>query len=117
MNLIDIKEKSLLKEWASSHANDKITSEVLCRVDKECESYWIKKDENESYISDYSFDNMSELQKEMEHALPDDLFQEMFIPLTIAAFKLRQFENTTHTEEPETKDHPSFEIPDFVYNF
>lgn len=117
MNLTDIKEKELLKQWAASNENDTVTRKVLSSIDRTCESYWTKMSENDTYISEYGFENMSDLENGIKNALPDNMFQSMYMPLTIASFKLRQHTEASKTSTENTEDSSCFAIPDFVYNF
>ena len=117
MSLTNIKEKTLLKKWAVSNGNDKITRNVLSNIDNSCESYWIELGDNETYILEYGFDTISDLQNEIKHALPDEIFQDMYMPLAVASFKLRRSENRRSSADDSNEANPYFIIPDFVYNF
>ncbi|MBD5537989.1 MAG: hypothetical protein HDQ99_21945 [Lachnospiraceae bacterium] len=120
MNLTDIKEKELVKEWASVHASEETTKSILTAIDRPKESYWIVCNESEEYISEYEFDNMKQLEEEIKYSLPDEMFKDIWTPLTVAAFKLRQVKNAasnTDVDYDEERENSSFVIPDFVYNF
>lgn len=118
MNLTDIKEKDLLKEWASSHASPEITKAILSGINTESESYWTTCDTSEENIIEYGFDTMDELQKQLEHLLSDEIFRDIHTRLTVSAFKLRQLsQRPQHESSEDDGENPNFVIPDFVYNF
>lgn len=118
MNLTDMKEKNLLKGWAYSNASENLTDHILPCINKECESYWITCDMGEQYILEYDFDSMNELERQIEHFLSEELFQDIQQLLTVSTFKSRQLSTFVNTEETdEQPEDPNFVLPDFVYNF
>lgn len=124
MHWISQSEKEMIIEWAKEFCTEDLTNQYLPMPNKAINSYWCKySDDNE--IMDYDFDTLPELKTMLEQELKDEFYEELLLPLTVAAFKEKVIIQANIQAEKDSndigkysvQDNDSFSIPDFVYMF
>lgn len=122
MRWTDMSEKEMIKAWSDEEHTDAAAETYLPQPDSKEESYWTKYD-NEKNIMEYDFHSVPELSALLKTELHDEVFEDLILPLTVAAFKEKaeaeQLSEAVKTENKEVSDKVDDEltIPEFVYVF
>lgn len=105
----NIKEKTELKEIGEK-LRPEYEKKVFSFIDKEALSYYLLKDEDESYISEYKYESLADLIEELRLLWQDDLLLAYTKQIAMMAVK----EKHRITEEGDGQE---TSIPDYIYSF
>ena len=100
------REKELIKEWAVSK------SSRIKLYDRD--SFWEKCD-SVGDISEYDFQTVPELKKMFGETLVG--CEDVVLPLTVAAFKKKEWSSSESKGEVKRTEDGDFSIPEFIYVF
>lgn len=122
MRWINMSEKEMIKAWSNEEYADINIETYLSLTESNRESYWTKSD-NDKNIVEYDFHSAPELLVLLKTALNDEFFEDLILPLTVAAFKEKaKLEHLHEDMDIENKEiseivTDEFTIPEFVYVF
>ena len=122
MRWIDMSEKEMIKAWSNEEYTNAAAETYLPQPDSKEESYWTKFD-NKKNIMEYDFHSVPELSILLKTELSDEVFEDLILPLTVAAFKEKaKVEHLSADMNMENKDvsdkiDDELIIPEFVYVF
>jgi len=114
MSSIDIREKSLLREWAAANSDREIFEKRrLC----DSESYFITRKREDTYIIPYQCETIPQLQQMINDVCMSEIDIQRQKMLSIAAFKCRETleEDISGEEKKESVDRGK--LPEFTYAF
>lgn len=113
MNSIDhskIKEIGKLKIWAAGHAQPEV---FLSGCDKEKNSYYRERNDESTYISEYEFSTLPELEKMFDEMFHMDFDEEIRRIAGVCAMRCRREQETDHKENTAVKEL----LPEHIYVF
>ena len=123
MNWTDMNEIEMIKMWALENFSPNLKKCYLPQPDASKNSYWTVCDDGND-IDMYDFSSIPELRQIFENKFNEEIFKELIIPLTVAAFKGKakaayknQIEEAVANKESDKNNANEFEIPEFVYVF
>lgn len=124
MRWIDMDEKDMIKAWAREEYTQEIQMQYLTMPDCNAETYWQKYD-NENNIVEFAFHDIPELISMLKDAMSGKEYEDLVLPLAVAAFKEQKKLNINAHERNsddgsaglENGSDDEFVIPEFVYVF
>ena len=118
MSSIDGKTKEELYKWALQHEDKRIFSVASVEED----SYYIARHSEDTYMMEYSFENIAELRRALEEyaglSLDSEMMQMLLVRICQGRYKNRVEAYTGSSEEiPREEKGGTAELPEFVYVF
>ena len=110
MNLINVKEKKLLQEWAAKNSDREVFDQ---RSNFDTDSYFITRSSEDTYIVPYKFESIPQLQEKIVEVCGEKIDMQQQKLLCVAAFKCRVEPNKNFYKEE--KSITSGKLPEFTY--
>lgn len=114
MSSIDIREKSLLKEWAAANSDE---NSFERKGDAGAASYFLTRENEETYIMPYKFETIPQLQRMINDVSAERIDAQRQTLLSIAAFKCRETIGEDTAEEKRQTGVDRGKLPEFTYAF
>ncbi len=113
----DRSEKEIIKAWSAEQNTKNLTETYLAQPDEKMESYWTSYN-NDKNIIEYDFSSLPELSNLLKTELKEQYFEELVLPITVAAFKERaRILDDSNEDLNAKKKMDGFSLPEFVYVF
>lgn len=115
---MDEREKELIYEWACGYGSEESEKAVFSPIDRNAESYFVKRDNQEEYLHEYGFQTLSELRTVLEAMWQGEAYMNAVMkPVLVGAMKnrietYREGEKTVSGEIKATE-----KLQPYIYNF
>lgn len=115
MSLISEREQIFLSNWAKN-ASSRMAEEAVCS-----ESYFEERTNEETYLVEYVFDTVSNMDEMIQKVLGDGWDEKLRKVCEVAALKERSRVTSGNEKNKqivaEKQDEKENQIPEFIYNF
>lgn len=111
-------EKERLYQWACEYHTKEIEERYFTRIDKECESYFEKRDPKEKYGREYVFQTIPELRKELEIMWDgDETMEQIMKAVLVASMKNKPMPEENNDTAASNPEELKEQIKSYIYNF